>query len=82
MTDLTPLDRAPAPRDRELSAAGPTGRTTTMGIPRWRKPYLRDAATICTAVLNVPGDPMRCELDAGHDGKHKSGCTKWATRTP
>lgn len=45
-----------------------------------RRRHLRDAATICTDVLNVPGTPMRCELDAGHlklGQQHKHGCTRW-----
>jgi hypothetical protein len=42
------------------------------------KRHLRDAANICPAVFPCPGDPMRCELDAGHDGKHKAGCTRWS----
>lgn len=42
--------------------------------------HLRDAATICEAVLDAPGHPLRCELDAGHleqGVKHKSGCSRW-----
>lgn len=49
---------------------------------RGRLRHLRDAATICDAVLDMPGWPMRCELDAGHLAqgvKHKHGCTHWGT---
>lgn len=46
-----------------------------------KRRHLRDAATICDAVLAiVPTLTLRCELDAGHleQGiKHKSGCTRW-----
>jgi hypothetical protein len=48
-----------------------------------RRRHLRDAATICDAVLYVvPTLSLRCELDAGHldhGVKHKSGCTHWGT---
>lgn len=47
------------------------------GIPNWRKPYLRDVATLCLAVLNVPGEALVCELPSGHEGKHECGCTRW-----
>ncbi|WP_285475281.1 hypothetical protein [Actinoplanes sp. NBRC 101535] len=46
-----------------------------------RRRHLRDAATICTAVLTVPGTPMRCQLDAGHldrGEKHRHGPTRWS----
>jgi len=49
-----------------------------------RRQHLRDAALICTAVLDVPGTPLRCELDAGHldqGMKHKNGCTRWGQPT-
>lgn len=47
-----------------------------------RRRHLRDAATICPASEPCPGGDFRCELDAGHDGKHKDGCTHWGTPAP
>lgn len=47
-----------------------------------RRRHLRDAATICPATLTAGGKVLvRCELDAGHDGRHKSGCTSWGNPT-
>ena len=46
--------------------------------------HLRDAAALCLAVLDVPGDRLVCELDAGHIDqgvKHKAGCTRWGSVT-
>ncbi|MGW9371146.1 hypothetical protein ACWGVR_14185 [Streptomyces xanthophaeus] len=39
--------------------------------------HLRDAAAICPDSSPCPGGDLRCERDAGHDGKHKDGCTHW-----
>lgn len=39
--------------------------------------HLRDAATICPAVNGWGRLAIRCERDAGHDGKHKNGCSHW-----
>ena len=50
-----------------------------------RRRHLRDAATICPARVPCPGGDIRCERDAGHNGKHKDGCTHWggtATEEP
>jgi hypothetical protein len=44
-----------------------------------RRRHLRDAATICPARVPCPGGDIRCELDKGHDGKHKDGCTWWGS---
>lgn len=43
--------------------------------------HLRDAATICPATSRLSNGFVvnRCELDKGHDGKHKDGCTHWGT---
>lgn len=42
--------------------------------------HLRDSAEICPEHIDIPGEgPLRCELDAGHDGKHKHFCTRWGT---
>jgi len=42
--------------------------------------HLRDSAEICPEHIRIPGEgPLRCELDAGHDGKHKHFCTWWGT---
>lgn len=53
---------------------------------RGRPMHLRDAATLCLAVLPVKPDGLVCELPAGHldaGQKHKSGCTSWGRpRTP
>lgn len=42
-------------------------------------PHLRDAATICPATTTLSNGLVinRCERDAGHDGKHKDGCSHW-----
>ncbi len=56
----------------------------TIRTRRPGRPNLRDAATLCRDVLDVPGHPLVCELDAGHlelGVKHKSGCTLWGTPT-
>lgn len=41
--------------------------------------HLRDAATICAATIRLSNGLVtaRCERDAGHDGKHKDGCSHW-----
>ncbi|MFB7936648.1 hypothetical protein [Streptomyces sp. NPDC056049] len=41
--------------------------------------HLRDVATICPLVDRDRSGKVwfRCELDAGHDGQHKDGCTWW-----
>lgn len=40
--------------------------------------HLRDSAEICPEHIDIPGEgPLRCELDAGHERKHKHGCTHW-----
>ncbi|MFJ9799865.1 hypothetical protein [Streptomyces sp. NPDC101145] len=46
-----------------------------------RHRHLRDAATICPTVYRDSSGKVwfRCELNAGHDGKHKDGCTWWAS---
>lgn len=47
-----------------------------------RGSHLRDAATLCLAVLPTPGGSLVCELDSGHldvGEKHRSGCTRWGT---
>lgn len=45
-------------------------------------PKLRDAASICPAALTLSTGVVlvRCELDVGHDGVHKGGCTSWASQ--
>lgn len=53
---------------------------------RTQRRHLRDAATICpvTEYDSLGRVAFRCERDAGHDGKHKDGCTHWglpATKT-
>lgn len=49
-----------------------------MGSPGRRR-HLRDAATICVATLKLSSGTVlaRCELDNGHPGKHRNGCTQW-----
>jgi hypothetical protein len=49
-----------------------------MTTPKQRR-HLRDAATICPATSRLSNGFVvnRCELDKGHDGKHKDGCTHW-----
>ncbi|WP_179894563.1 hypothetical protein [Streptomyces sp. f150] len=44
--------------------------------------HLRDAATICPATAPCPGRPFRCELDAGHTGPHRDGCSRWPNTEP
>lgn len=47
---------------------------------RIQRRHLVDAATLCAAVLPVPGEPLVCHLPAGHlanGRKHQSGCTRW-----
>lgn len=40
--------------------------------------HLRDSAAICPEHINIPGEgPLRCQLDAGHDGKHAHECMRW-----
>ncbi|MGW4505744.1 hypothetical protein ACWENO_14000 [Streptomyces sp. NPDC004436] len=39
--------------------------------------HLRDAATICPDVSGWGRLTIRCEREAGHDGKHKNGCAHW-----
>lgn len=48
-----------------------------------RRRHLRDVATICPVVLKMSTGAVvaRCELDAGHDGKHEDGCTSWGRLT-
>jgi hypothetical protein len=43
------------------------------------KRHLRDVETICPAVSTLLSGLVlnRCELDRGHDGQHKDGCTYW-----
>ncbi|MFJ3200969.1 hypothetical protein [Streptomyces sp. NPDC086989] len=48
-----------------------------MARPRRPHRYLRDVTTVCTATSPCPGGDFRCELDAGHEGRHKDGCTHW-----
>jgi hypothetical protein len=47
--------------------------------PRRPRRHLRDVATICPNAMTLTGGYVlaRCELDAGHAGKHQSGCTRW-----
>lgn len=45
--------------------------------PRRPQRRLRDAATICPDVSGWGRLALRCELDAGHSGKHKNGCAHW-----
>lgn len=45
--------------------------------------HLRDAATVCPAVINVPGEGnLHCELDVGHEGKHAHECMRWGSTRP
>ena len=45
--------------------------------------HLRDAATLCPAEINIPGEGnLRCELDADHDGKHAHACMRWGSTRP
>lgn len=47
-------------------------------MTRNRPRHLRDAATLCPESITIPGEgALRCEHDAGHDGKHKHACTHW-----
>lgn len=41
--------------------------------------HLRDIATICPATMRLSTGLIltRCELDQGHDGRHKDGCSLW-----
>jgi hypothetical protein len=40
--------------------------------------HLRDSAKVCPEHITVPGEgPLRCQLDAGHDGKHAHDCMRW-----
>lgn len=50
-----------------------------MTTPAKPRRHLRDVATICPATLCLSGGKVinRCELDVGHNGKHKGGCTRW-----
>ncbi|GAA3268007.1 hypothetical protein [Streptomyces lavendulae] len=48
-----------------------------MAIPVRPHRHLRDASTICPAVSGWGRLAIRCERDAGHDGKHKNGCSHW-----
>lgn len=43
------------------------------------KRHLRDVETICPAVMELSNGHVlsRCELDKGHAGKRKDGCTRW-----
>lgn len=45
--------------------------------------HLRDASKICPALTKLSNGLVinRCELDAGHDGKHKDGCSYWPDPT-
>jgi hypothetical protein len=51
--------------------------------PNRQRRHLRDAASICPAVIRMSDGRIynRCERDAGHDGKHKDGCTHWGRPT-
>lgn len=43
--------------------------------------HLRDAATMCPHVFDVPGSrQMQCELAPGHEGLHSHGCTRWGSQ--
>lgn len=44
-----------------------------------RRRHLRDAATICPAIRKLSNGLVidRCELNAGHEGRHKDGCSHW-----
>ncbi len=45
--------------------------------------HLRDAATLCPATINVPGEgALHCERDTGHDGKHAHHCMRWGSTKP
>jgi hypothetical protein len=46
---------------------------------RGQRGHLRDVATICPATTTLSSGTVlnRCELDKGHPGKHKDGCTRW-----
>lgn len=48
-----------------------------------RRSHLRDVATICPATLRLSTGLVinRCELDLGHDDRHKGGCTLWPDRS-
>ena len=50
-----------------------------MTQPARPRRHLRDVATICPLVDRDRSGRVwfRCELDAGHDGQHKDGCTHW-----
>ncbi|MFE7517062.1 hypothetical protein ACFU8I_38420 [Streptomyces sp. NPDC057540] len=48
-----------------------------MAKPAKPRRHLRDAATICPEASGHGSFALRCELDAGHDGKHKDGCAHW-----
>ncbi|GGN40485.1 hypothetical protein FHR83_007028 [Actinoplanes campanulatus] len=43
--------------------------------------HLRDVAAICPAQMWLSSGYVlnRCELDAGHGGKHKDGCMRWGS---
>lgn len=45
------------------------------------KRHLREVGTICPAISALSSGYIlsRCELDRGHDGQHKDGCTYWST---
>ncbi|MFF3620019.1 hypothetical protein [Streptomyces sp. NPDC002467] len=47
--------------------------------PNLPRRHLRDAATICPAVIRMSDGRVcnRCERELGHDGKHKDGCAHW-----
>jgi hypothetical protein len=53
-------------------------------MPNQPRRHLRDAAKICPAVTKLSNGLVinRCERDAGHDGKHKDGCSHWGPATP
>jgi hypothetical protein len=48
-----------------------------------RRRHLRDASKICPATVKLSNGLVinRCELDAGHDGKHKDFCSHWPDPT-
>lgn len=52
-------------------------------MPEKPRRHLRDASTICPAFMKLSNGLVinRCELDVGHDGKHKDGCSRWGNPT-
>lgn len=49
-----------------------------------RRRRLRDASKVCPVFMKLSNGLVisRCELDAGHDGPHKDGCTRWGNPQP